>query len=238
MFCTPASPTNYCWTEPTDREQRSQRRVLFWPQVLSEVFYSRRTSWKRTADGGHSMRQADGHSHGVKTPSLFLYTQVAVSYNLQAKQTVLHRLWVTSLSKRWRLRHWDWKASPSPASWSTWKCPSCLLHPSTVQAPKTTCRKKRKVDGQTSALHRGVRVTPWGIPLSAHRTPCVIRRAAGGRLRQTGRKDHLQRSTHTCIHTVAHFQSVYSATMDSSTVMSSGFPPARPEGTSVRNSFS
>lgn len=40
---------------------------------------------------------------------------------------------------------------------------------------------------------------------------------------------------HTHTHTVTHFQSVYSATMDSSTVMSSGFPPARTRPKSVRN---
>lgn len=46
--------------------------------------------------------------------------------------------------------------------------------------------------------------------------------AAGGRLRQRGWKD--QPRTHE--HTDAYVQSVYSATMDKSTVMSSGFPPA------------
>lgn len=85
---------------------------------------------------------------------------------------------------------------------------------------KTKQRKKTKCTrADVSPAARSVHCV-GGPPLSAHRMQCISGRAAGGGLRQTGRKDQPQRSTH------SHFQSVYSATMDSSTVISSGFPPA------------
>lgn len=79
-----------------------------------------------------------------------------------------------------------------------------------------------------------------GPALSARGTQCISGGAVGGRPRQTYRKDQPQRSTFTLslihtVHTRAHFQSVYSATIDSSTVMSSGFPPAEKRQKGVRS---
>lgn len=89
-----------------------------------------------------------------------------------------------------------WKASldplcsAPPASWSTWKCPSCLL-PLIHTSTKTKQRKKTKCHtGGGRPLQQGVRAV------------CVFGRAAGGRLGQMGRKDQSQRNTRTHTHTL------------------------------------
>lgn len=110
----------------------------------------------------------------------------------------------------------DWKAPLSPSYSSS---PLFLHHdqhgkvlaayfPLDRSSTKTKQRKKTKCTRvDVSPAARSVHCV-GGPPLSAHRMWCISGRAAGGRLRQTGRKDQPQRSTHALSHTHTHTLSV------------------------------
>lgn len=61
-------------------------------------------------------------------------------------------------------------------------------------------KKKKNEKNEKKDVARGVR-SVGGPPLSVHRMQFTFWRAAGGRLRQTGRKDQPQRSLYTHTHT-------------------------------------
>lgn len=102
------------------------------------------------------------------------------------------------------------------ASWSTWIYLSCLL-PVRHSSTKLKRRKKRK------RSKRGVRPRckecescRWASP------PVSLQGVLGGlQVEDSGRRQRRINPR------VAHVQSVYSATIDNSTVISSGFPPAK-----------
>lgn len=110
----------------------------------------------------------------------------------------------------------DWKAFPQPAVLisscvmiNMKKCPSCLL-PLNRSSTKTKTRgRKQNVHGWTPGPGSEECVSCWWASPVSPQDAVHFGRTAGGRLRQTERKDQPQRSAHT--HTLSHmlFFSLY-----------------------------